>query len=286
MISCPQFHRTSKPRAFHVLANVAADLCLVQYAASPPSRHFLFSPLFEISPVDVIPSVWQNEFRTLSKGQVKFWVLYGSMLALLPFRLEHFALDYRNAKSEVLTMVTVKVGVLWNVKPCILVKVYGRSGGGDHLPQFTFPEFWSLCTRNLDFLPSFLTCYSVISSRLCSVTTQETHLFYSPPLFRLSYRIPMVYDWVSLFRGSPYRITVLTGGKVGRDSSVGIATRYWLDSPGIESRCRRIFQQMSRPAMWHTKPPAQWVLGLIPRGKVAGAWGWPPTASSANVWNK
>ena len=50
------------------------------------------------------------------------------MLALLPFRLEHFVLDYRNAKSEVLTMVAVKVGVLWNVKPCILVKFYGRSG--------------------------------------------------------------------------------------------------------------------------------------------------------------
>ena len=31
-----------------------------------------------------------------------------------------FALDYRNARSEVLTMVTVKVGVLWNVMPCIL----------------------------------------------------------------------------------------------------------------------------------------------------------------------
>jgi hypothetical protein len=41
-----------------------------------------------------------------------------------------FALDYRNAKSEVLTMVTVKVGVLWNVMPCILVKFYRLSGGG------------------------------------------------------------------------------------------------------------------------------------------------------------
>ena len=33
---------------------------------------------------------------------------------------------------------------------------------------------------------------------------------------------------------------------VGRDSSVGIATRYGLDGPGIESRWRRDFPQPSR----------------------------------------
>jgi hypothetical protein len=33
------------------------------------------------------------------------------------------------------------------------------------------------------------------------------------------------------------KITVLTSYVVGRDSSVGIATRYGLDGPGIESRC-------------------------------------------------
>jgi len=67
-------------------------------------------------------------------------------------------------------------------------------GGGNHLPQFTFPEFRSLCTRSLHILPSFLTRYSVISPSLCDVTTQETHRFSSLPLFRLSYRIPIVYD--------------------------------------------------------------------------------------------
>jgi len=54
-----------------------------------------------------------------------------------------FALDYRNARSEVLTMVTVKVGVLWNVMPCILVKFYGLSRGGRgpfasvHIPRIS-----------------------------------------------------------------------------------------------------------------------------------------------------
>ena len=49
---------------------------------------------------------------------------------------------------------------------------------------------------------------------------------------------------------------------VGRDSSVGIATRYELDGPGIESLWRRDFPHLSRPALGPTKPPVQWVPGL------------------------
>jgi len=49
---------------------------------------------------------------------------------------------------------------------------------------------------------------------------------------------------------------------VGRDSAVGIATRYGLDGPGIESRCGRDFTHPSRQALRPTQPPIQWVLGL------------------------
>jgi hypothetical protein len=49
---------------------------------------------------------------------------------------------------------------------------------------------------------------------------------------------------------------------VGRDSSVGIATRYGLDGPGIESRWGRDFPHPSRPALGPTQPPIQWVPGL------------------------
>ena len=45
----------------------------------------------------------------------------------------------------------------------------------------------------------------------------------------------------------------------GRDSVVGIATRYGLDGPGIESRWRRDFPQPSRPALGATQPPVEWV---------------------------
>jgi hypothetical protein len=59
---------------------------------------------------------------------------------------------------------------------------------------------------------------------------------------------------------------------MGRDSSVGIATRYGLDGSGIESRWGRDFPHQSRQALGPTQPPIKWVLGLFPGGKAAGAW--------------
>ena len=48
---------------------------------------------------------------------------------------------------------------------------------------------------------------------------------------------------------------------VGRCSSVGIATDYGLDGPGIESRLGRDFPHLSRPDLRPTQPPVQWVPG-------------------------
>ena len=50
--------------------------------------------------------------------------------------------------------------------------------------------------------------------------------------------------------------------RVGRDSSVGIATRYGLFDSGIESRWGRDFPHPSRTAQGTTQPPVQWVPGL------------------------
>ena len=49
---------------------------------------------------------------------------------------------------------------------------------------------------------------------------------------------------------------------VGRDSSVGIASRYGLDSPGIESTWGRDFPHPSRLALGPNQPPIQWVSDL------------------------
>ena len=48
----------------------------------------------------------------------------------------------------------------------------------------------------------------------------------------------------------------------GPGSVVGIATGYGLDGPGIESRWRRDFPDLSRPALGHTQPPVQWIPGV------------------------
>jgi hypothetical protein len=53
----------------------------------------------------------------------------------------------------------------------------------------------------------------------------------------------------------------------GRDSSVGIATGYGLDGPGIEFRWGRDIQHLSREVLGPTQPPVQWILGLFPDGK-------------------
>ena len=59
-----------------------------------------------------------------------------------------------------------------------------------------------------------------------------------------------------------------------RDSSVGIATRYRLEGPGVEFRCGRDFSHRS-PV---TQPTVYWVPDLFPGGKEAGAWRWPLTS--------
>jgi hypothetical protein len=56
----------------------------------------------------------------------------------------------------------------------------------------------------------------------------------------------------------------------GLDNPVGIATRYGLDGPGIESRWRRDFPHPSRPDLGPTQPPIQWVPGLFPGVKRPG----------------
>jgi hypothetical protein len=54
----------------------------------------------------------------------------------------------------------------------------------------------------------------------------------------------------------------------GPGSSVGIATGYGLDGPGIESRWGQDFSHMSRPALGPTHN-GYWV---FLQGKAAGAW--------------
>ena len=76
--------------------------------------------------------------------------------------------------------------------------------------------------------------------------TVKVHVF-------LSVGILMCYYFYHLY------LILLSGACMGRDSSVGIATRYGLNAPGIECRWVRDFPHHSRPVLGPTQPPVQWV---------------------------
>jgi hypothetical protein len=61
--------------------------------------------------------------------------------------------------------------------------------------------------------------------------------------------------------------------KESRDSSVGIATRYGLDGPGIESlKGPGFFAPAQTGALGPPQPPVKWETGPFPECKAAGAW--------------
>jgi len=49
---------------------------------------------------------------------------------------------------------------------------------------------------------------------------------------------------------------------MGRDSSGGVATRYWLNGQGVESRWGWNLPHLSIPALRSTHPPIQRASGL------------------------
>jgi hypothetical protein len=57
-------------------------------------------------------------------------------------------------------------------------------------------------------------------------------------------------------------LTMMYKRTPGRNNSVGIATRYRLDGPGIESRCERDFEHPSILGVGPAQPPTQWVQSL------------------------
>jgi len=57
---------------------------------------------------------------------------------------------------------------------------------------------------------------------------------------------------------------------MGRDSVLGVGTRYGLGGLGVKFRWRRDFPHPSRRTLGHTHHPVQWVPGLFSRSKRPG----------------
>jgi hypothetical protein len=77
--------------------------------------------------------------------------------------------------------------------------------------------------------------------------------------------------------------SVHQGTALGRDSSVGIATRYGLDGPGVEPRWGGHFLHPSRPALGPIQPPVRWVPCLFLWAKRPGRGVNRPPPSSAEA---
>jgi hypothetical protein len=101
---------------------------------------------------------------------------------------------------------------------------------------------------------------------------------------KMRLKVPIKYTHVLFYILFFY--TVLFIYSVGRDSSDGIATRYGLDGPRIESQCGRDFPHLSRPTLGPNKPSLHNWYRVSSGGKAAGEWRWPPTPSSAEVKEK
>ena len=102
-------------------------------------------------------------------------------------------------------------------------------------------------------------------------------------LYRRPHLVTIVdFDSIAAWRYVQKNIILLHLNLWSRDSEVGIATRYGLDRPGIETFWGDIFR--TRPD-WPCGPPILIYKGqfLFPGSKAAGPWRWPRTPSRAEV---
>jgi hypothetical protein len=79
-----------------------------------------------------------------------------------------------------------------------------------------------------------------------------------------------------------WQIIILLLHVWGRDSIVGIVTRYGLEGPGIESWWGQDFLHVSRPAPEPTQSPVQWVPGRSRGWRRPGRGGHPPPSSAGH----
>ena len=145
---------------------------------------------------------------------------------------------------------------------------------------FYISTFWSMCA-----VPNMAVfCSSLTSCFPGMLLTYFLHNFEIVPVAPIITGITFVFTFhmrcISIVRYYYYYYYYYYKG---RDSSVGVATRYGLNGPGIESRWGEIFR--THPD-WPWGPSSLLHNGyrvFFPGGKATGAWRWPPTPSTTKV---
>ena len=142
----------------------------------------------------------------------------------------------------------------------------------------------SSCTLRLEDLPVILCTTRINIPKFFLMFTHCIYVFFFCVDLRaktIDHELINFYnrDGVCLLHGTSWIFYILYIIQLKcRDSVIGITTCYRLDGPGIESRWRRDFPRLSRPALGYTLD-----IGSIPGVKLPGRGVDHPAPSSAEV---
>ena len=158
--------------------------------------------------------------------------------------------------SKIYSIVNYSISVNW-YKNFFFLSIYGCFSKEKATPEkvMRFPSSDLCFLRHVSRLRNGIVTFLCGFPRNAPQPIPSTALLSHSPLHTMypcsCFRLPICY--LKTQRLNTY---------AGRDSSVGITTRYGLDVSVVESRWGRYFPHPYRPVFGPSKPRTQWVLGF------------------------